>query len=88
MSLQEDRLAGLVLADRLLVEVDVDAAGQRVGHHQRRRHQVVGAHVGVDAPLEVAVARQHRADHQVALLDGLGDGRRQRPELPMQVVQP
>ena len=55
------------VAERLVVEVDVDAPGQGVGDDQRRRHQVVGPHLGVDAALEVAVARQHRGDDQVAL---------------------
>ena len=46
-------------------------------------------HLGVDAALEVAVARQHRADGQVvapsiAFEIASGSG----PELPMQVVQP
>jgi hypothetical protein len=45
--------------------------------------------MGVDAPLEVAVAREHGGHHQVpflgtALAMSSGSG----PELPMQVVQP
>ena len=50
--------------------------GERVGHDERRRGEVVGLHLGVDAPLEVAVAGEHRGDHQVALADAPGDGPR------------
>ena len=35
-------------------------------------------HVGVDAALEVAVARQHRGDGQVALVHGVGHPVEQR----------
>ena len=61
-------------------------AGERVGDDQRRRGQVGGAHLRVDAPLEVAVAAQHRHDHQVLVAHDLGDRLRQRAaELPMQL---
>ena len=68
-----------VLAERLVVEVDVHRPGDRVGDAQRRRGQVVHLHVRVDAALEVAVARQHRDDRQVLGADDLGDLLRQRP---------
>ena len=68
-----DRLAVGVDAERLVAQVDIDRAGQREGHHQRRRGQVVGPHHRVDPALEVAVAAQHRADHQVVILHGVGD---------------
>jgi hypothetical protein len=43
----------------------------------------------VDAALEVAVARQHGGDDQVAFVDRLEiSGSGSGPELPMQVVQP
>ena len=58
-------------AERLGGQVDVHRPGQRVGHHQRRRGEVVRAHVLLDAALEVAVAAQHRGNHQ-ALLPHLG----------------
>ncbi len=48
-------------------DIDVHRSGQRVGHHQRRRGQVVGAHVLLDPALEVAVAAQHRRDDEAAL---------------------
>ena len=77
--LEVHRLAVLVLAQRLVVEIDVHRPGERVGHAQRRRGQVVHLHVGVDAPLEVAVARQHRDDRQVLRADDVGDLLGQRP---------
>ena len=59
-------------------EVDVHRAGQRVGHHERRRGQVVHPHVGVDASLEVPVAREHRRPPRGRLLDGVGHAVEQR----------
>jgi hypothetical protein len=62
--------------------------GERVGDDERRRREVVHLHVGVDAPLEVPVARLHRDDREVGLVDRLGDLLGSGPELPMHVVQP
>jgi hypothetical protein len=76
--LQEDILALLVLAQRLGGHIDAHGAGQGVGHHQRRRGQVVGAHVRVHPALEIAVARQHRGGDQIIVVDGLRDRRIQR----------
>jgi len=42
----------------------------------------------MDARLEVAVAREHCGAHEIVLGDRFLDGGFQRPELPMQVVQP
>ena len=46
--------------------------GERERDHQRRRGEVAGPHQGMDAALEVAVARQDRGDHQVVVLDRPG----------------
>ncbi len=77
--LEEDLLALLVDAERLLGDVDVHRAGDRVGDDQRRRGEIVRAHVGVDAAFEVAVAGQHRGGDQIVLVDRFGDFLRQRP---------
>ena len=53
-------------AERLAREVDVHASGQRIGDDERRRGEVVGAHLRMDAPFEVAVTGKHRRDDQVA----------------------
>ena len=79
---QVDLVAVLVLAERLLEQVDVHPAGERVGDDERRRGEVVRLHLGMDARLEVAVAGEHRADDEVALLDGGRDLLRQRPGVP------
>ncbi len=84
-----DILAVSVLADGLGGEVDIDRAGEGIGHDQRGRGEVVGFHIGIDAAFEVAVAREarwRRPDRPalIAWLMGSGSG----PELPMQVVQP
>ena len=63
----------LVLAERLADDVDVHGAGERVGDAQRRRGEVVHLHVGVDAPLEVAVAGEHRDNGEVGVADDLRD---------------
>ena len=43
-------------AQGLLVQVNVNTSGQRIGHDQRRRCQVAAAHQRIDTALEVAVA--------------------------------
>ena len=77
--LEEDLLALLVEAERLLDEVGIHRARERIGDDQRRRGQIVRAHVGVDAAFEIAVAGEHRRGDQILVVDGLGDFRRQRP---------
>ena len=79
---QVDLFALVVGSQRVLVEVDVHRPGQRVGHAQRGRGEVVHLHVLVDAALEVAVAREHRADGEVALVDRGGDLVGQRAGVP------
>jgi hypothetical protein len=73
---QKDRTA-LSDSDWLGVEIDVHSAGKRVRDDERRRRQIVEPRERIDAPLEVAVARQHRGHHQLVRLDGLGDRLRQ-----------
>ena len=80
--LEEDVVAVLVLAERLVEQVDVHRPGDRVGDAQRRRGEVVHLHVGVDAALEVAVAREHGDDREVLGLDDVGDLLRQRTGVP------
>src|SRR5436853_602524 len=55
----------------------IEPAGERIGHHQRRRGEIIRAHVGVDAALEVAVAGEHGSGHKIGFVDGLGDFRRE-----------
>ena len=76
--LQEDLLALLIDAERLLRKIDIHRAGDGVGDDERRRGEIVGAHVGVDAAFEVAIARQHRGGDQIVVVDRLGILRRQR----------
>ncbi len=76
--LEEDLLALLVEAERLLGEVDIHRAGDRISHHQRRRGEIVGPHVGVDAALEIPIARKHRRGNEIVLVDRLGNLLRQR----------
>ena len=63
---------------RLVHQVDVHRARQRVRHDERRRGEIVQAHVRVDAPFEVAVAREHRGDGEVRPVDGVADAIEQR----------
>ena len=66
------------MPERLGRQVDVDPAGEGEGDDERRRGEVAGAREGMDAALEVAVARQDRRDDQVVGLDGVGDRRVER----------
>ena len=72
----------------IFAQVDIDAAGEREGYDQRRRHQVVGADFGVDAAFEVAIAGETDATTKsfssIAFETSSGSG----PELPMHVVHP
>ncbi|MBG9885618.1 hypothetical protein ABE10_03255, partial [Bacillus toyonensis] len=77
--LEEDVLSGRVLAQRVVLEVEVHRAGQRVCHHQRRAGEVVHLHVGADASLEVPVAGQDGGDREVVLVDRGRDLVDQRP---------
>ena len=79
--LEEDLLALLVEAERLLDEIGIHRARERIGDDQRRRREVVRAHVGVDAAFEIAVAGQHRRGDQILVVDGLGNLRRQRSRI-------
>ena len=66
MSRRYTGCAVAVDAERLGREVDRHPAGERVGDDQRRRRQIVRAHLLLDAAFEVAIAAQHRRDDQVA----------------------
>ena len=68
-----DRLPILGVPERLGRQVDVDAAGERERHDERRRGEVGRAHLRMDATLEVAVAREDGRDDEAVLVDGLGD---------------
>src|SRR4030067_324401 len=70
---QVDRLAVGAKAQRLAREVNQHGPGQRVGNDQRRRSQVAGPHVGVDAPFEVAVAGKDGGRHESGFCYGALD---------------
>ena len=52
-----------------VVRVQIHRAGQRVGDDERRRCQVVGADLLLDAAFEISVAAQHGRDNQAARVD-------------------
>ena len=68
---QKNGLAVVSLPSGSVVEIDIHAAGQRVGHHQRRRSQIIRAHQRIDAAFEIAIAAEHRDRHQVVVFDRL-----------------
>ena len=70
---QIDRLAVLADAQRFCRQVEVHRAGQGVGDHQGGRGEIIGLDQGVDAPLEIAVAAEHRRRHQLVTLDRRAD---------------
>jgi hypothetical protein len=65
-------------AERVLLDVEADGAGDGVGHHQRRRREEGLLGIRMDAAVEIAVARQHRRGVQVAVDDLLLDLRIER----------
>ena len=70
---EEDRLAGVVEADGVGVEVVVDGADEGVGDDERRAHEVVGADLGRDAAFEVAIAAEDGDGDEAVVFDGLRD---------------
>ena len=77
--LQEDRVAILIRAKRLGGQVKAHRACQGIGHDQGRRGQIIGARIGIDPALEIAIARQDRDRNQITVLNGLGHSLRQGP---------
>ncbi len=70
---QVDGRAVLVAAERFGFEVVMDGSGERVGDHQRRAHEVVGADFGGNAAFEVAVSAEHGDGDEAVRLDRVGD---------------
>ena len=86
---KEDVVPVAVRAERLVDEVDVHPARERVGDDERRRGEVVRLHLRVDARLEVPVAREHRRRRRGRPPRSPSEiGPASGPEFPMQVVQP
>ena len=68
-------------ADRRGQEILDHRALERIGDHQRRRREEVGAHVRRHAPFEIAVARNHGGGDQPIFIDRSADRGRQRPRI-------
>ncbi|KFB73618.1 MAG: hypothetical protein AW09_001112 [Candidatus Accumulibacter phosphatis] len=64
---QIDRLAVGTATQRFAVEVDIGPAGDCKSHDQRRRSEVIGAQIGMDARFEVAVTREHRGGDELVI---------------------
>ena len=67
--LQVNRLAVLAIAERFDREILGHRSGQRIGHHQRRRREVIGLHVRADAAFEIAVTRQHGGGNDAVVVN-------------------
>ena len=65
-------------AQDVLLNIKAHRARNRIGHHQRRAGQEGLFGVGVDAAIEIAVAREHGSCVQVAVDDLLLDRRVER----------
>ena len=70
---EPDLAAAGVRAQHVALDVETDGAGDGVGHHQGRRSQEGLLGVGMDAAVEVPVARQHGGGIEVAVDDLLLD---------------
>ncbi|GBF30568.1 hypothetical protein MnTg04_00509 [bacterium MnTg04] len=68
-------------SQRAVDQVDVHVAGQRIGHHQRRRSEKIHSDQRMNAALEISVAREHGATHQLAAFHRFPDFRPQRPRI-------
>ena len=78
MSFRRDWLAVGVDAQHILLDIETDRAGNRIGDHQRRRGQESLLRIRMDTAVEVAVAGQHGGGIQIAVDDFLLDHRVQR----------
>ena len=76
--LEEDLFALLVHPEGLLHEIGIHRARERIGNDQRRRGEIVGTHVGIDATFEVAVAGEHGGGDEILIVDRLGNLGRER----------
>ena len=76
---QENVLAVFVLAERFVRQVEIDAAGERKGDDQRRRHEEVRLDVLMHARFEIAVAGKDRGRDEIVFVDRLLDLRMERP---------
>ena len=76
---QVHRLSRLVVAQRLVHDIEIHAPGQRVRHHQRRRCQIIRAAQRIDPSFEIPVAAQDRNRDQIIFLDRFSNRFRQRP---------
>ena len=56
----------LIAAECFALEIYAHGPRKRVGHNKRRRSQPIGAHLLVHAPFKVAVAGEHRGNHEIA----------------------
>ena len=66
---QVDRLSIVAGPERLGRQVQRHRAGECIGDDQRRRCEVVRANLLLHTAFEVAIAAQHRRDHQAARVD-------------------
>ena len=78
-----------IRAQRFRGKIHIHAAGERIGHDQRRRSQIICAHQRMNAPFKISIAAQNRDRHHIVVLDRRANRlRASGPLLPMQVVQP
>ena len=87
MSRRYTGVAVAVRAERFPGQVDVDRAGDGVGHHQRRRGEVFAFTSGCTRPSKLRLPDSTEAttsSFRRCPSTPAGSG----PELPMQVVQP
>ena len=64
---------------RLIAEISINLSDQREGYDQRRRHQIVGAHLRINPAFEIAISRQYRRDHQILFFNCFRNHCRKRP---------
>jgi len=79
--LEENVVAVLVLPDRRRGNVQRHGSQKRVGDHQRRAGKEVGAHIGRNPALEIAVARKYAGRDDVVAVDRLADRRGERARI-------
>lgn len=79
---QVNRLVLLIVTDRLVRQVDIDRTGDCVGNDERRRSQVVGFHLRVNAAFKVPVTGQYGGYRHIVVGDRFADFVRKRTGVP------
>src|SRR5260370_38102894 len=68
---KKHRLAIFTGAERIFPQIHINSPRERERNHQRRRHQVIGADVGLNPPLKIPIPRKYGGNYKVLTINFL-----------------